>query len=190
MTYIIGGTRQLDSVSIAAELDSQFKEEIPEAFLTVLPPPPVRGVGRAGGFKIMIEDRESAGLLRLQEATDGLVDFATNETDPVTAQERRRPEFVPGMSSVFRANVPQVYVDLNRNAAMTKEVEINDIFQTPSGFSGIALCQRLQSVRPDLAGDRAERHAVSRPDRGHPAAQDPQPARPDGALGVAGRTSR
>jgi multidrug efflux pump subunit AcrB len=136
VTYIIGGSRKLDSVSIAAELDSQFKDEIPDAFLTVLPPPPVRGVGRAGGFKIMIEDRASAGLLALQEATDDMVDFATNETDPVTKQKSRRPEFAQGMASVFRANVPQVYVDLNRNAAMTKEVEIRDIFETLQVFLG------------------------------------------------------
>jgi multidrug efflux pump len=128
--------KPLDSVTIANELDRKFKQQIPEAFLTVLPPPPVRGVGRAGGFKIMIEDRSSAGLVALQEATDDLVDFATNETDPVTKQKQRRPEFAPGMASVFRANVPQVYVDLNRNAAMTKEVEINDIFETLQVFLG------------------------------------------------------
>ncbi len=40
------------------------------------------------------------------------------------------------MSSVFRANVPQVYVDLNRSAAMTKEVELNDIFQTLQVYLG------------------------------------------------------
>ena len=41
----------------------------------VLPPPPVRGVGRAGGFKIMIEDRSSSagsleGLRTLEEVTE------------------------------------------------------------------------------------------------------------------------
>ena len=40
------------------------------------------------------------------------------------------------MASVFRANVPQVYVDLNRNAAMTKETEIHDIFDTLQVFLG------------------------------------------------------
>jgi multidrug efflux pump len=133
--FQIKKVKPLDSVTIAMELDRQFKEQIPEAFLTVLPPPPVRGVGRAGGFKIMIEDRASAGLVALQQATDELVDIATNETDPVSGQQKRRPEF-SGMSSVFRANVPQVYVDLNRNAAMTKEVEIRDIFETLQVFLG------------------------------------------------------
>ena len=40
------------------------------------------------------------------------------------------------MSSVFRANVPQIYVDLNRSAAMTKEVELNNIFQTLQVYLG------------------------------------------------------
>jgi multidrug efflux pump len=43
---------------------------------------------------------------------------------------------VMGVSSVFRANVPQVYVDLNRNAAMTKEVQIRDVFDTLQVFLG------------------------------------------------------
>jgi multidrug efflux pump len=103
--------------------------------LTVLPPPPVRGVGRAGGFKIMIEDRSSGNLMALQEATDGLVDDATFAVDPATSRKTKREEFA-GMSSVFRANVPQVYVDLNRNSAMTKEVEINDVFDTMQIYLG------------------------------------------------------
>jgi multidrug efflux pump len=66
------------------------------------------------------------------------------EIDPKTGQtkelpdlkgKKARPEFV-GMSSVFRANVPQVFVDLNRNAAMTKEVEIHEVFETLQVFLG------------------------------------------------------
>jgi multidrug efflux pump len=135
----------LSSDAIAANLRAKFEKEIPEAMIMVLPPPPVRGVGRAGGFKIMIEDRGSSSLSSLQEATDDLVrkaqfvvDPATGQmaVDPVSKTPRFRPEFSPGMSSVFRANVPQVFVDLNRNAAMTKEVELNSIFQSLQTYLG------------------------------------------------------
>jgi multidrug efflux pump len=65
-------------------LRKQFAAQVPEAMLTVLGPPPVRGVGRAGGFKLMVEDRGDSGLETLQGQTDNLVDVATDLTDPVT----------------------------------------------------------------------------------------------------------
>ncbi len=58
--------------AIAAKLRKRFRQEILEADFTILGPPPVRGVGRAGGFKIMIEDRGDLGLTALQEQTDRL----------------------------------------------------------------------------------------------------------------------
>jgi len=140
-TFHIKKHPPLNSDAIAQSLRDQFEEKIPGAMITVLPPPPVRGVGRAGGFKVMIEDRSSASLLALQEATDQLVDDATYEFVPETINgkivkvKKKRPEFA-GMSSVFRANVPQVYVDLNRNSAMTKEVELNDVFDTLQTYLG------------------------------------------------------
>jgi multidrug efflux pump len=134
-TFNIKKVPSLNSDSIANVLRAKFREAVPDADIAVLPPPPVRGVGRAGGFKIMIEDRSASELLALQNATDGLVEEATFETDPVSGERRKRPEF-SAMSSVFRANVPQVFVDLNRSAAMTKEVELNDIFQTLQVYLG------------------------------------------------------
>ena len=123
----------LNSDAIAASLRKQFEAQVPEALVLVLPPPPVRGVGRAGGFKIMIEDRGSAagsleGLRTLEEVTNNLVDAAESEVDPATGVKRKRPEFAT-MSSIFRANVPQVFVDLNRSSAMTKDVPLQDVFQ-------------------------------------------------------------
>jgi multidrug efflux pump len=128
-TFHIKKVKALDSDSIAAELRRRFEKEIPEAMVAVLPPPPVRGVGRAGGFKLMIEDRGSSagkleGLQELQSASDKLV------------EESKTQAGLAGVTSVFRANVPQVYVDLNRNAAMTKDVELQDIFSTLQIYLG------------------------------------------------------
>jgi multidrug efflux pump len=130
----------LSSDAIAAALRKAYDAEIPEAMVLVLPPPPVRGVGRAGGFKIMIEDRSSSagsleGLRALESATNNLVDVADFEHDEVTGARRKRPQFAT-MSSVFRANVPQVYVDLNRSSAMTKDVPLQDVFQMMQIYLG------------------------------------------------------
>src|SRR2546430_11081185 len=41
---------------------SRYRAEIPEAFVGVFPPPPIMGVGNAGGYRMYIQDRGSAGL--------------------------------------------------------------------------------------------------------------------------------
>jgi multidrug efflux pump len=140
-TFGIKKVPSLSSDSIANVLRKKFEDEIPEAMVMVLPPPPVRGVGRAGGFKIMIEDRSSsagslAGLQELQKATENFVDEAKFENDPATGTRRERPQFAQGMSSVFRANVPQVFVDVNRSSAMTKDVPLQNVFQTMQIYLG------------------------------------------------------
>ena len=50
----------------------RVEAEIPEAQVAVFGPPPVRGVGRAGGFTIMIEDRGDVGPQALQQETDNI----------------------------------------------------------------------------------------------------------------------
>jgi multidrug efflux pump len=115
---------ELYSDVIAQTLRNRYAEEVPDAIVTVLGPPPVRGVGRAGGFKLMIEDRGDVGLETLQGQTDNLVDKAKQEKDFV------------GITSVFRANVPQVFVDVNRRECMSKQVALQDLFDTMRIFMG------------------------------------------------------
>ncbi len=123
-TFHLAKVPDLDSNAIADSLRRQFAAKVPEAMITVLPPPPLRGVGRAGGFKLMIEDRGSSSLLQLQNMTDLFVD------------EAKKQPTLTGVSSVFRANVPQVYVDLNRSAALMKEVDLHDVFDTLQIYLG------------------------------------------------------
>ncbi len=44
---------------------------IEEAFILVVPPPPVRGIGNAGGFRLMVQDRRGRGLQTLNQAPPG-----------------------------------------------------------------------------------------------------------------------
>jgi multidrug efflux pump len=115
---------ELYADAIAATLRRRFKQEIRDAEFAVFPPPPVRGVGRAGGFKFMIEDRGDLGLAALQEQTDRLA-----------AEARRQPGLV-GLASVFRANVPQLYLDVNRDGAVQKHVSLKDITDTLEVYLG------------------------------------------------------
>jgi multidrug efflux pump len=114
----------LSSDAIAEKVRGEFARQLPEAMITVLGPPPVRGVGRAGGFKIMVEDRGDNGSAVLQGQTDGLNDNL--KQDPR----------LTGMTSVFRANVPSIFVDVNRTECMSKEVPLQDLFDTLRVFLG------------------------------------------------------
>ncbi len=110
--------------AIMNKLRGEFAMQIPEAVIAAFGPPPVRGVGRAGGFMIMIEDRGDLGSKTLQEQTENLV-----------ARANQQPELT-GNTSVFRANVPQIYLDVDRTACMLKGVQLQDVFDTLQVYLG------------------------------------------------------
>jgi len=114
----------LSGEAIQAELRKRFGAQVYDAVITVLGPPPVRGVGRAGGFKLMVEDRGDSGSNVLQGQTENLVE-----------KSRQQPGLV-GLVSVFRANVPQLFVDVNRAECMAKQVKLKDLFDTMRIFLG------------------------------------------------------
>jgi multidrug efflux pump len=111
--------------AIAGKLRKAYTARVPDATITVLGPPPVRGVGRAGGFKLMVEDRRGdAGLATLQGQTENLTEQANTQPDLV------------GLTSVFRANVPQLYVAVDRRECMSKQVAPRDLFNAMQVYLG------------------------------------------------------
>ena len=110
--------------TIAANLRKKFGAQILDAQVTVFGPPPVRGVGRAGGYRIMVEDRGDQGSTVLQGQTENLVE-----------KSNQQPTLV-GNFAVFRANVPQLFADVNRTTCMTKQVALRDLFQTMQIYLG------------------------------------------------------
>jgi len=120
----------LSAEEIAASLRARCLKEIPDAMVTVLPPPPVRGVGRTGGFKLMIEDRGDLGPTTLQRQTD---DVANAGRQQRSAQGRALLTITP---NVFRANAPQLFVDMNRAQCMTEGVSLGDAFDTLQVYLG------------------------------------------------------
>jgi multidrug efflux pump len=106
---------ELSAEAIAKKLRERCAKEIPDAVFTILPAPPVRGVGRTGGFKFMVEDRGDLGLQALQEQSDNLAEEGRR------LRNARNPD-LPRLviqPNVFRANAPQLYVNLNRAQCLT-----------------------------------------------------------------------
>ena len=94
------------------------------AFIIVIPPPAVPGIGTGGGFTMRIQDRQGRGPELLAAATDELVAAARK---------------APGLTQVFSpftANTPQLFVDIDRVKAQKLGVPIagvNDTIQTYFG---------------------------------------------------------
>jgi multidrug efflux pump len=99
---------------------------IQEGQIFVLSPPPVQGIGNAGGFKMQIEDRSAnAGPQALEAATGAVI-----------AEARKDPRISPYLLSTFRSSVPQLYASVDRTKVKQQNVAITDIFQTLQVYLG------------------------------------------------------
>lgn len=140
-------SRELHSESIMAQLRKRYEDDILDAQVSVVGPPPIRGVGRSGGFKIMIEDRGDQGSRALQGYVDNLVERGNNlafdDERTLIIPKKRKDKAPPGsqkaltgLFSVFRANVPSLYVDVDRSQAMAMQVPLKDAFDTMQIYLG------------------------------------------------------
>jgi multidrug efflux pump len=108
---------------IAATLRQKFAG-IQEAYIGVFSPPPVRGLGTLGGFKMQVQDRSGAGLEALQAATQKLVETANHQ------------QGLQAVFTTFRANVPQIYLDVDRTKAKSMQVPLSNVFDTLQIYLG------------------------------------------------------
>jgi multidrug efflux pump len=186
---------RLSADAVAVALRKRIAAEVPDAIVTVFGAPPVQGLGTAGGFKFIIEDRGDLGLEELQKQTEHFIAVANDGHFRVTAQslaalgdkqipagvwaplrelkgrpfetrsdflvalggvldragvrepaERARVDGLivaaarvrelTGLMTVFRANAPQLYVDVNREQASKMGVQLSDIFMTLQVYLG------------------------------------------------------
>jgi hydrophobic/amphiphilic exporter-1 (mainly G- bacteria), HAE1 family len=97
---------------------------IQEADIYVIIPPAIRGLGQAGGFQMMLEDRKSVGLTELQKAADALILRGNSE------------QSLRGIASTFNVKSPQLYLDIDRTKALSFQVPLNNVFETLRGYLG------------------------------------------------------
>jgi multidrug efflux pump len=110
-------TPDLNSAAIAGALNGQFMG-IQDAFVLVLPPPPVNGIGTAGGFKMMIEDRGDRGYEELYKTTQGLIGAAMGSGNF-------------GLTYTgYTVNVPQLEADVDREKAKSQGVPLANLYET------------------------------------------------------------
>ena len=111
------------AAGIQAELFKRLSV-IQDAFIVTVLPPPVAGIGNAGGFRMMVEDRGGLGSEALKQATLALMARA-NQT-PGVAQ----------VFSLFETSTPQVYLDIDRTKAQLLGVNVQDVFNALQTYIG------------------------------------------------------
>ena len=114
----------MTATAITSRVKALLDRELPEATVSLYTPPPVSGLGSASGFKIIIEDRGDLGINALQEQIERLI------------ARSRQSDKVENLFCVFRANVPQLYADLNRDQCQTMGVNPKDVFDTLQIYLG------------------------------------------------------
>ena len=97
---------------------------IKDAFTLTIPPPPVQGLGSAGGFKMMLEDRGGLGYAAMVKAARSLVAAANKD-----------PSFA-GAFTLFNAGSPSVYADIDRLKAEKVGLTPTDVFSTLQVYLG------------------------------------------------------
>ena len=114
----------------AAQVDAQTgalmaqAAGIKEAMTIAFNAPAIPGLGTTGGFEGYVQNRGTGDSKRLAEVTQQLV-----------AAAGKRPELT-GLSTQFRANVPQLFVDVDRDKAKAYGVPIGNIFDTMQSTFG------------------------------------------------------
>src|SRR5260370_10338496 len=103
-------TRDQGLPAILAKINARVRAEIPEALVIAFPPPPVAGIGNAGGYKLFIQDPRNAAPVQLKTQAFAMM-VKANQT--------------PGLANnltTFRANVPQLWLAVDRLKAKTLNV--------------------------------------------------------------------
>jgi multidrug efflux pump len=147
--------------AILAYLKREFDAKIHDGSVAVFGPPPVRGVGRAGGFAFVLEDRGDLGPVELQEYAERLAGLGNNKRAVGAVQTgipfdtadfnkldgdlaklaKEHPEIdeqpgMVGMFTVFRAKVPQFQIKPNAREITARSVKVEDAAATLSISQG------------------------------------------------------
>jgi len=115
---------ELHDTAIMARLRRAWAQEIKDADITVFGAPPIPGLSVAGGFKLMVEDRAGMG-----------VDYLERQTNDLVKKLQNLPGLV-GVFTQFRANTPQLFMDMDRTKIASLGVSLDDVNRTLEMYLG------------------------------------------------------
>jgi len=110
--------------AVIGRLNQELAGKINEGIAFGFPPPAIPGLGTSGGFSMWLQDRSGAD-----------VPFLAKNLDAFMAAARKRPE-VGSINTVWRASVPQVYADVDRDKVLKQSIPLSSVYQTMQAFMG------------------------------------------------------
>ena len=108
----------LSAEEIAVVLRTRFEREIQEAEINVLGAPPIEGLGTAGGFKIVIQDRGDNGLQALEDVSQSVIAEGLEHAN------------LRDLFSSFRASTTWLEMEIDRDAAKQMGISMADVFNS------------------------------------------------------------
>ena len=109
--------------AIQAELTKKLGG-INSAIAFAFPPPAIQGVGTSGGATFILQDRAGKDVAFLAENATKFIEAA-----------RKRPELA-SVSTTFRPNVPQLFLDVDQEKVLKQGVALSDVYKTLQSFLG------------------------------------------------------
>ena len=116
-------TRGEQFQTLKANLNREFSK-LPQAVVFGFSPPAIPGVGTAGGFTFLLEDRSGSDIQFLSRNLSTFLDAA-----------RKRPE-IGSINTTFLPSVPQKFIDVDRDKVLKQGVNLNDVYRTIQAFMG------------------------------------------------------
>ena len=104
--------------------NATFVRDIPEATVFAFGPPAIPGLGTGAGLSVFVQDRTGETPAYLQQQTQAFI------------QAVRTKPAIGNAVSLYRATVPQVFADINRDKAQTLGVDLGDLNTTLGAFLG------------------------------------------------------
>jgi HAE1 family hydrophobic/amphiphilic exporter-1 len=117
--------KDLTQDRILADVQQQLGS-VQEALIIPFAPPAIRGLGVRSGFEMVVEDRAGAGLKQLEQVVQEIMTTA------------RTQDALSGINSTYRAGVPQLFVDVDREKAKVLNVPLGLVFGTLQACLGSA----------------------------------------------------
>jgi HAE1 family hydrophobic/amphiphilic exporter-1 len=108
---------------IKARINGELRK-ISEGIAFAFPPPAIPGVGTSGGFTFILEDRSG-----------GDIQFLARNLHTFMEAAGKRPELT-GLSTTFLPNIPQVFVNVDRDKVLKQGVALSDVYKTLQAFMG------------------------------------------------------
>ena len=97
---------------------------IQDAIVFAFIPPSIDGLGNAGGFQMQLQDRGNVGLAELQAFTEEIIASGNTQSG------------LSALNTTYRANVPQLFAEIDRTKVKTLDIPLNSVFNTLQAYLG------------------------------------------------------